>query len=43
MLTVVQTKMKPRHEQFIKDRAGWLDGVNLKGQEGFRTNEGAGF
>ena len=37
---LVEEKMAPRHEQFIKDRVQWLDGVKV---EGIRRNEGAGF
>ena len=28
---LVEGKMAPRVEQFVKDRVGWLDGVKVKG------------
>ncbi|KAF2818452.1 hypothetical protein CC86DRAFT_337131 [Ophiobolus disseminans] len=30
---LVESKMAPRAEQFVKDRAGWLDGVKVEGIE----------
>ncbi|KAH7084533.1 Mss4-like protein [Paraphoma chrysanthemicola] len=35
--TLAETKLKPQQEQFVKDRAGWLDGVKIKG---IKRNEG---